>query len=250
MNPEMHIDPHNTNVSEACLSIFDLHVHTVKGSSDSSLTPDQLVSKATLLGLSGVCLTEHSGGWEQADLDRTFKDAGLAVFRALEVDTDMGHILVFGMNKYVAGMHRASDLRKAVDHAGGVMVSAHPFRNLFNRPPYNTNLLFPSGQGTPESAGVASEHPLFKLVDEIEVINGSNTQQENEFASEVAANLGFTGIGGSDVHSAHGLGRGVTIFQDDITSESELVSALKEKRFEPGIVNSSGEVHKIVGPTI
>lgn len=227
------------------MAIFDLHVHTVRGSSDSSLTPEQLVSKATQLGLSGVCLTEHSGGWEKIDIDRAFNDAGFAVFRALEVDTDMGHILVFGMHQYVAGMHRASDLRKAVDKAGGVMISAHPFRNLFNMPPYNTNLLFPNGQGTPESADSASDHPLFKLVDDIEVVNGSNTQQENKFASDVAASLGFNGIGGSDVHSAHGLGRGVTIFDGDIRTESDLLEALKEKLYTPGVRTSAGEFRNV-----
>ena len=40
--------------------IFDLHIHSVKGSSDSSLTTDILLEKAIDIGLSGVCLTEHS----------------------------------------------------------------------------------------------------------------------------------------------------------------------------------------------
>ena len=126
------------------------------------------MNEATRLGLSGVCLTEHSGGWEQPEFDQAFEDAGLAVIRGLEVDTDMGHILVFGMHRYVAGMHKASELRKAVDNAGGVMISAHPFRNFFNRPPYNTNLLFPKGRQIPESASDAANHPLFNLVDDIE----------------------------------------------------------------------------------
>ena len=226
------------------MAVFDLHVHTVRGSSDSSLTPEQLVSEATRLGLSGVCLTEHSGGWEQPEMDRAFKDAGIAVFRALEVDTDMGHILVFGMHRYVGGMHRASDLRKAVNHAGGVMISAHPFRNFFNKPPYNTNLLFPNSQPIPESVDAASDHPLFKLVDDIEVVNGSNTDQENRHASTVADVLGFNGTGGSDVHSSHGLGRGVTIFDRDIQGEADLVKALKEKLYTPGFRNGSGEIQK------
>ena len=228
------------------MAIFDLHVHTVRGSSDSSLTPEQLVNEATRLELSGVCLTEHSGGWEQPEFDQAFEDAGIAVIRALEVDTDMGHILVFGMHRYVAGMHKASELRKAVDNAGGVMISAHPFRNFFNRPPYNTNLLFPKGRQIPESASDAANHPLFNLVDDIEVVNGSNTSQENNYASDVAKALGFHGTGGSDVHSAHGLGKGVTIFNRDINSESDLVQALKAKQYSPGFRDGSGNVHSRV----
>ena len=123
------------------MAVFDLHVHTVRGSSDSSLTPEQLIEEAQRIGLDGVCLTEHGGGWEDHEMERVFKDAGLTVIRALEVDTDMGHILVFGMHRYVSGMHTVHELRKAVNRAGGVMVSAHPFRNLFNRPPYNVNLV-------------------------------------------------------------------------------------------------------------
>lgn len=217
-----------------------MHVHTVRGSSDSSLTPDQLIAEATRLGLDGVCLTEHSGGWDRQSLDAAFEEAGLAVIRALEVDTDMGHVLVFGMTQHTPGMHRASELRRAVDHAGGVMVSAHPFRNLFNRPPYNTNLLFPDVLGAPHTIESASQHPLFDLVDDIESVNGSNTPEENRFAAGVAAALGLAGIGGSDVHSAHGLGAAVTLFDGPIRSESGLINALKAKRYAPGVRNGSG----------
>ena len=67
------------------MALFDLHVHTVRGSSDSSLTPQELVKSARAIGLDGVCLTEHSGGWELQELEREFADAGLRVFRGLEV---------------------------------------------------------------------------------------------------------------------------------------------------------------------
>ena len=129
------------------MAIFDLHLHTVRGSSDSGLTTDQLIQEAQRIGLDGVCLTEHSGGWEAAELASAFKGSGLTAIRALEVNTDMGHILAFGLHRYVSGMHTAAGLRKVVDRAGGVMISAHPFRNFFNRPPYNLNLLFKSANG-------------------------------------------------------------------------------------------------------
>lgn len=215
------------------MAVFDLHVHTVRGSSDSSLTPDQLIAEAQRIGLDGVCLTEHGGGWETPELVSTFRGAGLTVIRALEVDTDMGHILVFGLHRYTSGMHKANELRKAVNRAGGVMVSAHPFRNLFNKPPYNVNLLFKGSAVQPETAEEASGHPLFQLVDDIEVANGSNTDQENLFTLDVAARLGLGGTGGSDVHSTHGLGKCVTIFDGDISGESDLIEALKAKAFTP-----------------
>ena len=216
------------------MSVFDLHVHTVRGSSDSSFQPEQLVEGARALGLDGVCVTEHGGGWEAQEFQRVFREAGITVVRGLEVETDMGHIIVFGLHRYVTGMHRAAELRKTVDAAGGVMISAHPFRNLFNRPPYNENLIFRGLNGRPSNAAEASSHPLFQLVDDVEVANGSNTVEENSFSLDVAGRLGFAGTGGSDAHSAHGLGRYVTLFDQDVKSEADLLRALKAKAFAPG----------------
>ena len=215
------------------MAVFDLHVHTVKGSSDSNLTPQELIREARRIGLDGVCLTEHGGGWDQHEYQRVFEEAGFTVVRALEVDTDMGHVLVFGIHSYVAGMHKVSDLRKTVNRAGGVMVSAHPFRNLFNNPPYNLNLLFKDSNEHPKTASEAACHPLFKLVDDIEVANGSNTERENLFSLEVARQLGFTGTGGSDVHSTNGLCKCTTVFDGDIRSEADFLEALKAKAYTP-----------------
>ena len=214
-------------------SIFDLHVHTVRGSSDSSLTPEQLIEEAGRIGLDGVCLTEHGGGWDPADLKQYFKGSGLTVIRALEVDTDMGHVLAFGLHRYVDGMLEIGELRKAVSRAGGFMVSAHPFRNMFNRPPYNVNLVFNGTDGFPKTPEEAANHPLFQIVDDVEVANGSNTDRENDFSLDVADHLGLGGTAGSDVHSTQGLGKCVTIFDGDVKSEADLIEALKAKAFTP-----------------
>ena len=74
-------------------SVFDLHVHTVKGSSDSSLSPEDLVSEALRLGLNGVCLTEHSGWRDLQEFKAFAARQELVVVHALEVDTVYGHVL-------------------------------------------------------------------------------------------------------------------------------------------------------------
>ena len=224
------------------MAVFDLHVHTTRGSSDSSLTPLQLLERARELGLDGVCLTEHGGGWERQEIDRVFSSEGLTVIGGLEVDTEMGHVLVYGMRSYVAGMYTVRDLRKAVDRAGGVMVSAHPFRNLFNREPNIANLVFPDRAARPETALEASSHPLFAIVDEVEVANGGDTEAENEFALDVVRALALKGTGGSDAHSLHGLGRYVTIFEGEIRSEADLINALRAKAFAPAQRLATGEL--------
>ena len=215
------------------MSVFDLHVHTASGSSDSSLTPDELVREARDIGLDGVCLTEHGGAWQTSDLGQTFEGAGVTVLAGLEIDTEMGHILVFGLPSRVSGIHRVDELRKAVDRAGGVMIAAHPFRHLFNLPPYDTNLLYHGGPKLPETAEEAALHPLFDMVDDIEVANGANFESENAFALEVARHRGFAGTGGSDAHSFHGLGRCATAFDAVVRTEADLIDALKSGAFRP-----------------
>ena len=74
-------------------------------------------------------------------------------------------------------------------------------------------------------------HPIFGMVDAIEVANGANTDHENRFALEAARHLGLGGTGGSDAHSLHGLGSCVTVFDGDVTSDSDLIEAIRSKAF-------------------
>ena len=187
-------------------SVFDLHVHTVKGSSDSSLSPEDLVSEALRLGLDGVCLTEHSGWRDLQEFKAFAARQELVVVHALEVDTVYGHVLAFGVDGYESGFSNVRELRRAAHRVGGYLVTAHAFRNIFNPPPYNRSLVFADAGAYPRTPTEALAHPLFHLVDDVEVFNGANTERENGFALEVARSLGELGTGGSDAHSTEGIG--------------------------------------------
>ena len=139
------------------------------------------------------------------------------------------------MRSYVEGMHTIAGLRKAADRAGAVLVSAHPFRNLFNSNPNGVNLLYPDVRHRPETPRDAATHPLFSIVDEIEVANGGTKDGENALALEVARELGLKGTGGSDAHSPHGLGRCVTVFDGEVRNESDLIDALRARAFSPAV---------------
>ncbi|HLC29146.1 MAG TPA: hypothetical protein VJL07_06855, partial [Dehalococcoidia bacterium] len=113
-------------------TIVDMHVHTVRGAADSSLTPDQLIEEARRIGLTGVNISEHDRVWEPHLLDEFRERSGLFVSRGMEVSTDMGHMIVVGLDRYVPGIRRAAELRRVLDEVGGFMTVAHPFRHFFD----------------------------------------------------------------------------------------------------------------------
>ncbi len=93
--------------------------------------------------------------------------------------------------------------------------------------------LFENAAAIPNTAEEAAKHPIFELVDEVEVVNGGNIEKENRFAQEVTRVLGLSGTGGSDAHSVQGLGKGATMFRGDIRNELDLLEALRAGEFVP-----------------
>ena len=212
---------------------FDLHVHTVRGSSDSSLSPSQLIGEAERIGLNAVCLAEHGGGWNDDLVDQEFGASKLTVIPALEVTTNMGHVIAIGLRSHAPGIHKIDVLREVVDEVGGLLISAHPLRNFFNAPPFNVNLLYREWSSQPNNVEEASEHDLFSFVDLIEVTNGANSERENRFTSDIANYLGINGTGGSDSHSVQGIGKSLTVFENQITDQASLIAELKAGKFYP-----------------
>ena len=223
--------------------LFDLHIHTTKGSSDSSLNPEELILEADRLGLRGLCITEHSGPWDRHEFERFASRHSVVLVRAMEVETDLGHMLAFGLDRYQAGFSKAAELRLAADAAGGFIVIAHPFRYVLSQRQQNNALLY---QLVPDPLPLkpedALDHPVFKLAHAVEVANGGTADEENEFAMRVAALLRLPVTGGSDAHSAHGLGRFATNFGSEISNEQEFLAALHTGKFHPAVGLRTGQV--------
>lgn len=205
-----------------------MHVHTVRGAADSSLTPDQLVETAKSIGLTGVNITEHDRVWESHQIAEFRARSGLFVSRGMEVSTDMGHMIVIGLEQYMPGIRRATELRRVLNEVGGFMIVAHPFRHFFDpihfrrdgRPPFDM---------TPAEA--AEKMAVFSLVDEIEVANGGTAPRENQFALAVAQVMGKRGIGASDCHSTQGVGYFVTQFEEELRDQAHMLELLHARRF-------------------
>jgi len=226
--------------------LVDMHVHTSIGSPDSNLTPPRLLEVAHEVGLDGLVITEHDAPWDRERLERFRQESGLFVCSDREWETNFGHIIVLGLDSDVQGIERADELHRLARAQGGFMILAHPFRFF----PSHSNRLF--GRQYDPSALTAAElaqHPVFELVDAIEVLNYACTQKENELAQEAAQVLGKPAVAGSDAHTYMEVGRCVTIFQRTVGSEEELIEELRAGRYSLAQRKPSGEYVPLVFAT-
>jgi len=206
--------------------VVDMHIHTTAGSADSNLRPPVLRQRAVALGLQAVTISEHFRVWNTLETAELAADTGLTVFRGMEWNTELGHILVLGVEQYRPDLRSAEALRRYVLDSDGVMIAAHPFRHAFDPIP----ALWKAHKSSDVSLDAACRHPVFEFVDAVEVLNGASTDRENALAAQVAARLGLPGVGGSDAHYAEDVGRAVTVFEDPMADEHELIAAVRAGR--------------------
>ena len=200
---------------------IDLHIHTSPLSACSYIDPHELVREARRLKLDGICLTEHQVVWDPAEIDRLTGDGGIRIFRGNEYTTNQGDVLVFGFYEDIKDLMLIQELREEVKKAGGYMIAAHPFRGFKT---------FGIGQ-LQMTVAQACKRKVFEHVDAIEVINGKLSDDENDMARKVAEKLGLPGTAGSDAHRVDEIATAVTVFDDDIQDEKQLVAALHAGRF-------------------
>ena len=179
------------------------------------------MQEAKKIGLDGICFTEHNKAWGAEDIDQLKLKWDFLIFRGVEVDTIEGHILVFGLNKDFDAIIRAHELRELVTEAGGVMIAAHPLTGFRAFGLAELKL-------SPEQA---SRRPIFRSVDAVEGFSGRTIDKENKLTQEAAEILNMKMSGGSDAHRIGDLGRCVTIFENTIHSEAELITELKAGKF-------------------
>jgi predicted metal-dependent phosphoesterase TrpH len=194
------------------------------------LTPAQLAEEVKRLNLTGVNVTEHDRVWESHVLEKyRAENPHFFVNAAMEVSTDLGHILAVGLPSYLPGIRRAHALREAANEYGAFLIVAHPFRHFFDPVHFKRQGKDPFDM-TPEQA---AQMEVFQVVDGIEVLNGCNTPRENWFALQVARVLGKPGTGGSDAHSTQGIGYFCAAFEATLESSAQMLQELHAGRFFP-----------------
>lgn len=202
--------------------IIDLHTHSVE-SDDGRAKVENYCKwiRKKELPLDGFVLTEHRKFDDRNDYSGLADEYGLVIMKASEVETDYGHVLVFGVtDELVQSFDFArvdnpiGEVLEAADRCGAVATPCHPGR-------VNVGLF----------AHYERKGPV-EGVTMVEVYNGGGRPGEDEFSIEMAEKYGYKGYGGSDSHIVSRIGFCATEFEDNITSMDDLVSALKSGRFE------------------
>ena len=206
--------------------LIDLHTHTRPGSADSLLDPDELIERSKQAGLDAIVLSEHDWAWEPEALRELEKRHDFQIIGGLEVSTEGGHILVYGVHHYVDEMRQSETLAASVRRAGGLMVAAHPYRG---HAPWN----WLSDEDIQNGLSRAEHNPAYRLVEAVEVINGHGSARENWFSEQLAVRLNLPGTAGTDSHQASDIGKAATYFERDIRDERELMAEIAAGRCWP-----------------
>jgi predicted metal-dependent phosphoesterase TrpH len=202
--------------------ILDLHTHSVR-SDDGRAKVDNYCQwiKRKDLPLDGFVLTEH----RQFDADSDYRaledQYGLLILKASEVETDYGHVLVFGVNEDLVHAFDFARIDNPIDmvleearRCGAYAAPCHPARKNVG--------LFSHYERKGPVAGVET----------VEVYNGGSIPGEDERSVEEAARFGYRTIGGSDSHIVSRIGLCATEFTDLIETIDDLVAALAAGRHE------------------
>lgn len=205
--------------------ILDLHAHT--DASEDSRAPIEgylkwLQRKRDIVPVDGIVLTEHRQ-WNP-DVDyRDLEDRyGFLLLRGAEVETDYGHVLVYGVNEEMTRRFDFTDVRlpaqeviREVGRLGGVAAPCHPGRPTIG--------LCEHYESKPPLEGVVA----------VEALNGGSRRGENERVRAIMDTHGYKGFGGSDAHLVSLIGICATEFDAEISSIDDLVEQLRSGDYRP-----------------
>jgi predicted metal-dependent phosphoesterase TrpH len=205
--------------------LIDLHTHTFPLSQDSYVSPDDLVERSRKAGLDAICLSEHDALWDTEAVRELSKRHNFLVLPAIEITTDEGHMLCYGVNTFVRDFYRSQELAAHVLSVRGAMVGAHPFRRQM---PWS-----PIAKEEEHLAALekASRNPAYAFCSALERINGRGSPAENAFAARLCDLMGMPGTGGTDAHQISDIGKCATQFERSIESVQDLIEELKAGRF-------------------
>jgi len=186
----------------------DLHVHTTY-SSDSVITPKDLVFYAKKRGLNAVAVTDHNrvdGALKIA------KETDFLVIPGTEVSSLHGHIIGLNIQEPIPRDLSADETVDRIHKAGGIAIACHPF------------VLF---------KGSIGKHVTAKF-DAVEAINASAFpfKSSTRKANELAERLKLPKTAGTDAHYGPVIGWAYTLVEAEPTVES-IINAIVRGQCQP-----------------
>ncbi|NMB27658.1 MAG: PHP domain-containing protein [Tissierellia bacterium] len=201
--------------------LIDTHIHENKYSPDSFIELKRAIDMAKLIGLDGICITNHDNNHLRNDIGDYVKINGVLVIVGAEVLTYQGDILVFGLKDIPKEMIHAEELLRLVKKHNGVAIAAHPFRN--------------------NNRGLENHlREVNHLLSGVESFNGSTYSYHNLQAYATATELQLPSLGASDAHVIDRIGMYATRFYDSIRDDKDFIEAIKSKNFHP-VMRKDGE---------
>lgn len=217
---------------------YETHLHTYPVSKCGRFDVETNLKFYKSLGYDGVFVTNHFIDGN-INCDRTLpyreqiefycsdyekaakfgKQIGIKVFFGIEMSVCHGtDFLVYGLDKdWLLNNQKMMELppKDRLDYLrqnGALVIQAHPYRE-------------------------ASYIEYFRLfprnVDGVEVLNASNTDEENQIAEYYAAHYDLTRFAGSDNHRAGGIARlGGVELDFSLESEAQFVQAIKQRKHQ------------------
>jgi predicted metal-dependent phosphoesterase TrpH len=201
---------------------LDLHTHSIKSDDGRAKVENYCQWIRTRdLPIDGFVLTEHRQFDLESDYSRLAAEFGLTILKGAEVETEYGHVLVFGVTAPLLSAFDFGDIQlplaaviEACAAHGAVPVPCHPGRKRVGMSAHLEE------HGVPEGVRI------------VETLNGGSRDNEDHVAQSMADQLGYLGIGGSDAHIVSHVGRCATRFSGPVSSEQALVEALNGGDFE------------------
>jgi predicted metal-dependent phosphoesterase TrpH len=202
--------------------LLDLHTHSIK-SDDGRAKVENYCQwiKAKNIPIDGFVLTEHRQFDAESDYSDLAEKFGLTILKASEVETEYGHVLVYGVTEALTQAFDFASIKLSLEMVlevseahGAVAVPCHPGRPRVGMFAHTEELGIPKG------------------VKIVEIYNGGSRDKEDQIAIDNAQALGYLGIGGSDSHIVSHIGRCATRFDEKIENIDDLVTALKTGKFE------------------
>ncbi|MCL5036442.1 MAG: PHP domain-containing protein [Chloroflexi bacterium] len=204
---------------------IDTHAHTSQFSPCSLLPAPDLIIQTYEAGLDGLVITEHNCQWKGSQLDEIKSALRLPekflLAAGQEIDSDAGHILVYGCDCDFGVNRHWKDILKIVEESGGAAVLAHPFRWKCNVP----------GDGYDE---------FLRSFSAIEVRSANLPYAAQAEGIDTARRLKIPAAGGSDAHAHDMAATYFTFFPDDVRNINDLTAAIKAGRIRPGRLRHGG----------